>query len=87
VAILLWVSFLLAILFFLFLLGRFACKKCNANISTEDALSFDPDDKRSGFVWGMWIVGLFIIGSITVTTFGSIGLFNQAQITNDSMIT
>jgi len=64
-----WIMILLFAILVIFLVGRFACKGCDATLHREDG-SFEF--KRGSFVGGTWVSGLFLLLSLASLMYGSI---------------
>ena len=72
IPILLWITFLLIVVFLVFFIGRFICKKCDAVQEKDEAFNMQ---KKRQYVCAMWIIGLLLLGSVAVTVFGNFGFF------------
>lgn len=65
---LVWISFLLGLIFVIFVIGRFICKRCDAEVTERDE-AYNPD-KRVRFICGtLWIV-LLTLAAIAGTVNG-----------------
>ena len=66
-----WIMILLFAILVIFLVGRFACKGCDATLNREDG-SFEF--KRGSHVGGTWVAGLLLLLSLSSLLYGSIQL-------------
>lgn len=65
-----WITLVLTIVFLIFIIGRFGCKKCDATLERDE--TYQPS-KRSNYICGMWLFGMFLLASTASTLFGNIG--------------
>jgi hypothetical protein len=64
------------IVFLIFIIGRFACSKCEAQIDKEDVY---VSEQRYSYVLGIWLLGILILGSLSVTMVGNIGSLQASE--------
>ena len=69
-----WIAVLLVIVFFVFVIGRFLCKKCEATIERDETYS---EEKRDSYVCGTWLIGLVVVASLSSTLYGGIMLYRE----------
>jgi hypothetical protein len=82
-ALLIWISIVLFVVFVTFIIGRYFLNKCDAVIEKDETYT---REQRSSYVLGMWAVGTLLLASVVVTMVGNIGSF-QSTIGSVSEIT
>ena len=71
-----WIMILLFAILVILVVGRFACKCCDATLDREDG---NFEFKRSSHVGGTWVVGLVLLLSLAGLLYGSIELFRAVS--------
>ena len=71
--------FLLLVIFIIFVIGRFACGKCDAQPITREEIGPNLYSERLSFVCLSWFLALFLVATVTVTLIGAIGYQQQTN--------
>jgi hypothetical protein len=83
--ILLWCVALLIVIFFIFVIGRYACGKCDAQQVTREEIGPNLYGEKFSFLCLGGLLGLFLAGTVAVTLFGNIGYLQQSNAAQDSL--
>lgn len=80
-----WCSVLLIVIFLIFVIGRFICKRCDATVSERDE-AFKPDN-RIRYQCGTALITLITLTAVSGLVFGGWGYNQMANDAGDQMLT
>ena len=64
------------VVFFVFVIGRYTCNKCDAQIDKDEGF---VREQRTSYVLGIWLLGILLMGSVAVTMVGNVGSLQAAE--------